>query len=95
MSMSLHPIAVELAELDKIMARQRAALATTKTRRLELKTQLVDAIRAAIREDPTETNVALAARFGLRSETSVRNIRNIRTAMNNVDTGHTTPDGRL
>lgn len=75
MGIELHPIAEELAAADRTVARRRAALAAAKARRAELKTRLTEAILTAIERDPTRTNVSLAARFGLRSETSVRNLR--------------------
>lgn len=71
----LHPIAVELATAEKNFIRQRAIMAALKSRRDQLRQDLNAAIRQAITDDPTATNVALAAHFGLRSETSVRRIR--------------------
>ena len=76
MNTKLHPIAAALATADQTVAKQRVLLAAAKARRTELKVQLITAIQEAIRENPAETNVALAARFGMRSETSVRNLRN-------------------
>lgn len=75
MGIELHPIAEELAAADRTVARRKAALAAARARRAELKDQMTEAILMAIERDPTRTNASLAARFGLRSETSVRNLR--------------------
>lgn len=75
----LHPIAVELAAADKALAKHRATLAALKAVRSQLRQELSAAIRQTIVDVPTATNVDLAAYFGLRSETSIRNIRHAMT----------------
>lgn len=77
--MDIDPLAVELAAADRAVAKQRAALAAAKAHRTKLKVQLLCAIRQAIADDPTATNVALAAQFGMRSETSIRRLRTAMT----------------
>jgi len=73
--MDIDPLAAKLAEANRIVVEQRAALAVAKAHRTKLKIKLIAAIRKAIVDDPTATNVALASRFGMRSETSIRNLR--------------------
>ncbi|OGD26884.1 MAG: hypothetical protein A2V57_01165 [Candidatus Aminicenantes bacterium RBG_19FT_COMBO_65_30] len=75
MDTELHPIAARLADAERTVARRKAALMAAKAKCGELRSQLTEAILLAIERDPAETNVSLAARFGLRSETSVRNLR--------------------
>lgn len=72
---TLHPIAEALARAEKNFTRRRAALVALKTHRDKLRQDLSEAIVSAITSEPTATNVELAARFGLRSETSIRRIR--------------------
>jgi predicted HTH transcriptional regulator len=76
----VHQLATELAAIDKTIARHRLALAVARERRAKVRAAITEAILSAIEENPEETNVSIAARFGLRSETSVRNIRNTRRA---------------
>jgi hypothetical protein len=70
-----HRTAVELAIAESALARKKAAYLAAKARRDELRQARDAALIEAIRADSDETNVSLASRFGLRSETSVRNIR--------------------
>lgn len=72
---TLEPIAEQLAEAENALREHRACLAMAKAHRDRLRTELYSQIRGCIETSPEETNVSIAARFGLASETSVRRFR--------------------
>ena len=71
---SLHPTAVALAKAEDDYADALAKLATLKAIRRVKRTKHREAITKVLTEDPTVTNVDLAARFAV-TEGTIRNIR--------------------
>lgn len=71
----LDPIAKDLNAVNEWIDDLNASLAEAKRRRTELREEINSKIVTLIKGDKTLTNVELAARFGMKSETSVRNIR--------------------
>lgn len=80
----VHPTARALAEAERIVADTRAAFAAAKALRDQARHNMYAEIRRMIQESPQMSNIAIAALFGLGSETSVRRARN---AMDNTEQG--------
>jgi predicted HTH transcriptional regulator len=75
MTHELHPMAIELARLDRHVASLKTKLATAQAERGKIREKIKREIIRLIAEDPQLTNVQIAAMFGLKSETTVRNLR--------------------
>jgi hypothetical protein len=71
---ALHPAAVALAKAEDDYADALAQLATLKALRRAKRAKHREEITKALIDDPTVTNVDLAARFGV-TEGTIRNIR--------------------
>lgn len=71
----LSPTAIALEVANRNLRHKRRVVIVAKAQRDECHKANYAALIAAIQENPEETNVSLAARFGLRSEASIRNLR--------------------